>query len=189
MKNNNNSSAFPRIVIITGAPGTGKSTVCRILAEKSASDKAVHIEVDDFWQYIRKGYIHPWLDGSGEQNETVVESVAASANIYSEGGYEVYVAGTIGPWFLKPWIDIAETGIDVRYIVLRPDEQTTVLRATERKQREFFPLNSEVLRDLWKSFMHLGKYEKHVLDTTGQTVDESAEVIQKMLFESKFRLV
>lgn len=60
-----------RIVIISGACGTGKSSSSRLLAEKSPYDCAVPIHSDDFYQYIRKGYIAPWLEGSGKQNEVI----------------------------------------------------------------------------------------------------------------------
>lgn len=32
----------------------------------------------------------------------MIEAVAASAERFSAGGYEVFVDGTIGPWFLEP---------------------------------------------------------------------------------------
>jgi len=177
-----------RIIIISGSPGAGKTTIARILAENSIFEKAVHIELDDFWQYIRKGYIHPWEDNSGDQNETVVEAVAASAKRYSEGGYEVFVAGTIGPWFIDPWIKIAKNNVDVRYVVLRPNEETTVSRVAGRTQRDSFPLNIEIVKNLWSSFADLGIYESHTVDTTSQTIEESAAVIQKMLAENAFRI-
>ena len=177
-----------RIVIISGATGTGKTSISRILAENSTYDRAVHIHTDDFYQYIRKGYISPWLNGTSKQNETMIESVAASAKRFSAGGYEVYVDGVIGPWFLEPWNKIAEDGVDVRYIVLRPDEQTTILRATDREQRDYFPLNYEVIKDIWRSLSDLGIYESNVIDTTDQTVDESVTLIQKMLLEGAYRI-
>ena len=178
-----------RIVIISVSPGTGKTSIIHVLAENSTYDRAVHIHVDDFWQCICKGYIHPWLDNSGDQNKIVVESVAASTKRFSKNGYAVFVDGTVGPWFLRPWIKMAKNGADVRYILLRPDEETTVLRAAARRQREFFPLDTENIRDLWNSFSNLGKYESHVVDTTGQTVEESAAIIQKMLDEGNFCIV
>ena len=184
----NTKIAASRIVMLSGSPGTGKSTISQMLATNAASDKSVHIEVDDFWQSICKGYIHPWLDDSGNQNETVVEAVVASVKSFSAGGYEVFVAGTIGPWFLEPWMEIAKTGIDVRYIVLRPDQETTIKRATHRPQREFFPLNTDAVKNVWDSFTNLGRYEAHVLDTTGQSASESVAIVNAMLLEHKFRL-
>ncbi len=177
-----------RIVIISGASGTGKSSISRILAENSTYERAVHVHTDDFYQYIRKGYISPWLDGSGDQNETMIESVVASTRRISQGGYEVFVDGVIGPWFLNPWIKLAEEGIDLRYIVLRPNEQATVMRATEREQKDSFPLNPEIVMKLWHSFSDLGQYESHAIDTSLQTIDESVALIQKKLLKDTFRI-
>lgn len=83
---------------------------------------------------------------------------------------------------------MAKMGGDVRYIVLRPDKETTVERATCRQQRDFFPLNAETVEDVWNSFTGLGEYELNVLDTTDQTIDESVTVIQRMLSEGGFRV-
>lgn len=178
-----------RIVIVSGACGTGKTTIARLLAKNSTYDYAVHIHTDDFYQYIRKGYISPWLDGSGDQNETVIDAVVASTKSFSEGGYEVYVDGVIGPWFLEQWIKLAEEGFDIRYIVLRPDEETTISRAFERTQRDYFPLNHDDIKNVWNSLSDLGKYESNVVDTTTQTIDESMAYIQKMLQRNAFRIL
>jgi chloramphenicol 3-O-phosphotransferase len=177
-----------RIIIISGSPGAGKSTVSRILAENSPHEKAVHIHTDDFYQYIKKGYIAPWQNGSGDQNETMILSAAASAEIWADGGYEVFADGTIGPWFIDPWLELVKKGFDVRYIILRPDEQATVSRVIDREKNQFFPLTDEVVKNLWNSFADMGIYESHKIDTTGLTADESAALIQKMLAEGAFRI-
>ena len=96
-----------KIIIISGATGTGKTSTAGILTENAPSRLAVHLHTDDFYQYIKRGYIAPWLEEAGDQNETVAEVIAASARSYAEGGYEVYVDGVIGPWFLKPWQNMA----------------------------------------------------------------------------------
>lgn len=188
-QNIKDSNISARIVIVSGSPGTGKTTISRILAENATYDRAVHLHTDDFYQYIRKGYIDPWLNGSGDQNETMIESVAASAKRFAAGGYEVFVDGVIGPWFITPWLEIAKSGVDVRYIILRPDEQTTVSRVTNRQQNDYFPLNNDVVKNLWRSLSDLGIYESHVVDTTAKTVDESVTIIQRMLLDDNFRII
>jgi len=180
-----------RIVIISGSPGTGKTTIAEILSKNSTYEKSVHIEVDCFWQFIRKGYILPWLSGCdvGNQNDVVINAVVASAKAYYKGGYDVFVAGTIGPWFIEPWLKIVQKGVDVRYIILRPSEETTISRATKRAQRDFFPLNTEAVKNIWHSFTNLGVYEANAVDTTGQTVEESVALIGNMINENGFRIV
>lgn len=177
-----------KIIIISGATGTGKTSTARILTENAPSRLAVHLHTDDFYQYIKRGYIAPWLEEAGDQNETVAEVIAASARSYAEGGYEVYVDGVIGPWFLKPWQNMAGEGIDVRYIVLRPGEQVTVQRAAEREQRACFPLDAAVVSGLWRMFADLGEFEAHAVDTSFQTVQESAECIAERLRAGEFCL-
>ena len=178
-----------RIIIISGACGTGKTTISKILAEKSEHNLAVHIHTDDYYQYIKKGYIHPWMNGTGKQNNAVISAAAASAEKFALNGYEVFVDGTIGPWFLEPWLNIAESGVDVRYIILRPDAPTTVRRAMQRTQREEFPLHSEAVQNIWQSFQKMDKYEENVIDTTNQTVDETVAFVKKHLQNGGFSLM
>lgn len=177
-----------RIVLISGSPGAGKTSVSRILAETSAHERAVHLHTDDLYAAIRKGYIAPWMSGSNSQNETVIASAAACAERMAAGGYEVFVDGVIGPRFIAPWLEIAGRGVDVRYIFLRPDERTTVSRVMNRKQNETIPLEENVVTGMWRSMGELGAYEAHALDTSAQTADETAACIQSILLGGGHRL-
>ena len=40
-----------RIIVITGAPGTGKTTTSAIVAKESTMEKSVHMTTDDFFHY------------------------------------------------------------------------------------------------------------------------------------------
>src|SRR5688572_1081627 len=108
------------IVIVTGPPAAGKSTLARALAKGADGPLAVHMHSDDFYAYIAKGYVEPWLPASREQNTVVVEALTASAVRFAEGGYLVAMDGVIGPWFLGPWREAAKA-VRVDYVVLLPD--------------------------------------------------------------------
>ena len=47
-----------RIIVITGAPGTGKTTTASVVAKESDLEKSVHMHTDDFYHYLSKGAIH-----------------------------------------------------------------------------------------------------------------------------------
>ena len=40
-----------RIIVITGAPGTGKTTTASAVAKESDLEKSVHMHTDDFYHY------------------------------------------------------------------------------------------------------------------------------------------
>jgi AAA domain len=46
------------VLILTGPPGAGKTTAARVLAERS--ERAVHVESDRFFEFIRSGLVDPW---------------------------------------------------------------------------------------------------------------------------------
>ena len=41
-----------RIIVITGAPGTGKTTTASVVAKESDLEKSVHMHTDDFYHSI-----------------------------------------------------------------------------------------------------------------------------------------
>ena len=43
-----------RIIVITGSPGTGKTTTAAIVAKESDMDQSVHMHTDDFFHYLSK---------------------------------------------------------------------------------------------------------------------------------------
>lgn len=63
-----------RIIVITGAPGTGKTTTASAVAKESDLEKSVHMHTDDFYHYLSKGAIPPHLSESNEQNLVVIEA-------------------------------------------------------------------------------------------------------------------
>jgi predicted kinase len=177
-----------RIVIVSGPPGAGKSTVARRLATGSDAELAVHLHTDDFYGYIRKGFVAPWLPASQDQNILVMQALAGAAATYARGGYEVFVDGIVGPWFFDPWLAAArEGGLDLRYLVLLPDEAATVARATARTEPGVLT-DAEVVRTMWGHFQTFSPPQGHSLDTTGQSVDETLTAIRGAISAGRFVL-
>ena len=87
------------VVILTGPPGAGKSTVADVLARQSEMP-AVHLHSDDFYdRYIKSGYVLPWLPESQKQNEVVTGVIAGAACAYAAGGYFTLIDGIVGRGF------------------------------------------------------------------------------------------
>lgn len=169
-----------RIVVITGAPGTGKTTVAAAAAKESNMKKSVHMHTDDFYHYISKGAISPYLPGADEQNLIVIEAFLEAAKRYARGGYDVMVDGIVGPWFLEPWRRVVREGYEVHYIILRADKEETLRRAVARAKLDR-ETNMELVETMWEQFCDLGTYEANVIDTTDFSVNDTVFAVKEKL--------
>lgn len=176
-----------RIIIITGSPGTGKSTTASIVAKESSLPKAVHMHTDDFYHYIQKGAIPPFLPESQEQNLIVIEAFLEAAKRFARGGYDVIIDGIVGPWFLNPWLNVVQDNFEVHYIVLRATKEETMKRAINRTKLDEND-NIELVEKMWEQFNDLGTYESNIIGTTNQSTEESVSAI-KAIIEKKSSLL
>jgi predicted kinase len=176
-----------RIVIVTGPPGAGKSTVTARLSREADGPLGLHMHTDDMYAYVKKGFVEPWRPESQHQNTTLMAAMAASAAICAKGGYEVFVDGIVGPWFLDPWRSAAKAhALDLRYVVLMPAEAETVARGTTRTGH---PMTDEaVIRQMWKAFVDFAPPPQHLVDTTGQAAADTAAAVRARLTAGDFKL-
>ena len=167
-----------RIIVITGSPGTGKTTTASIVAKESDMNRSVHMHTDDFFHYLSKGAIPPHLPESNGQNWVVIEAFLEAAKRYARGGYDVIVDGIVGPWFLEPWKALVQEDYEVHYIVLRASKEETMRRAVERSKLDR-KTNIELVETMWKQFSNLGVYESNVIDTTTFTIKAPVSAIKE----------
>ncbi len=177
-----------RIVIVSGPPGAGKSTVARALAQGSPGPLAVHLHTDDFYAYIRKGWVPMWRSESMAQNITVMRALAAAAAAYAKGGYDTLVDGLIGPWFLDPWREAAAAhGVELHYVCLMPSEAETVARGTARAEPGAMT-DESVIRQMWQAFCDRPPEPANVVDTTGEAPESTAARLAALLTQGVLSL-
>src|SRR5450432_804278 len=129
------------VVVITGSPGSGKTTVCASLARRSA--KGVHIESDGFYSFVAQP-LSPVLPESHAQNETVIRAAARAAAAFAQGGYEVFLDGIFGPWFMPVIIEeLRARAIPMEYVVLHCELERAIQRASSRSKA---PVDAALVR-------------------------------------------
>lgn len=175
------------VIILTGPPGAGKTTVAAILAD-DASAPTVHLTTDQFYRSIRTGFIPPYLPEAQRQNEVVVEAIVETVAAFARGGYDVVVDGIVGPWFLPPFRAASERDhLAVSYLVLRPDLPTTVTRARQRAADELKDIDA--ITGMHAAFAQLGHLEPHAIDTGDLDADQTADMVRHALASGEYRLM
>ena len=159
------------LLVVTGPPGAGKSTVAAELANQSSS--SVLVRGDDFFGFLAAGAIEPWLPESQSQNEIVTEAAARATGRFVED-YETVYDGVIGPWALPSFASAC--GLDtLDYLVILPPVEACVARVAARTGHGF--TDQAATRQMHAEFRDATVDARHVLTSSVWDLEQTLEQI------------
>jgi AAA domain-containing protein len=146
------------LLVVTGPPGAGKSTVARLLADRF--DRSVLVAGDAFFGFLARGLVDPWLPEADPQNEIVARAAASATGHFSAGGYATVYDGVVGPWSLPAFA--AATGLEsLGYVILLPPVELCVERVLTRRNHGFG--DEAATRRMHRQFAEAAIPARHVL--------------------------
>jgi hypothetical protein len=114
---------------------------------------------DDFFGFLARGAIAPWLPAADEQNRVVVHAAASAAGRLTERCTVVY-DGVLGPWHLSGFV--AATGLrELHYVVLLPSVERCLHRVATRVGHGF--TDAPVAEHMYGEFARADTDDRHVL--------------------------
>jgi adenylylsulfate kinase-like enzyme len=171
------------IFLITGTPGSGKSSVARALLQRF--EFGLHLPVDDLREFVVSGIAHPvptLTEETGRQFRLAREGAASTAKLYATNGFAVVIDDVISSDDVSSLFEPAFGEFDFHKIYLQPRLEVALERSRTRTHKNFDPsFLEEPIRQIhaWMSAQELPN-DWLKLDSSDLSLEQTVDAILEL---------
>lgn len=169
------------IFIITGAPGSGKTSVARALLQHFPT--GLHLPVNELRAFVVSGIAHPlpeWTGETSRQFRLARQATLQTARLYAREGFTVAIDDVISLQEAQALYEPRLARHELYKILLQPDLETALERSLSRENNSFgADVLTENIRRTHESFAEEGEFAPGwlVVDTSQLSVEGTVERI------------
>jgi chloramphenicol 3-O-phosphotransferase len=169
------------IFLLTGTPGSGKSSVAVALARRFPL--GMHIPVDDLREWVVSGIAHPvpdWTEETARQFALARAGAADLARRYAGAGFAVIIDDVIFPGEAGVTFGEALRGEALHRVALRPRLEVALARNAARTTKTFdtaMLVPTILALDRAMAAQPYAAMGWHVIDTSDLDTEETVDAI------------